>query len=93
MSDHWTEGGAGAIALARAVVAACDKTADFRFLYPLEWAIKKKIERIADEMYGAEGVDYKPAAEAKIALYTRFGYGGLPICMAKTHLTLSHNPA
>ena len=93
MSDHWTEGGAGAIALARAVIAACGKPADFRFLYPLEWGIKKKIERIAVEMYGAEGVDYKPAAEAKIALYTRLGYAGLPICMAKTHLSLSHNPA
>jgi len=93
MSDHWTEGGAGAIALARAVIAACAKPADFRFLYPLEWDIKKKIERIAVEMYGAEGVDYKPAAEAKIALYTRLGYAGLPICMAKTHLSLSHNPA
>jgi formyltetrahydrofolate synthetase len=93
MSDHWTEGGAGAVALARAVIAACGKPADFRFLYPLEWDIKKKIERIAVEMYGADGVDYKPAAEAKIALYTRLGYAGLPICMAKTHLSLSHNPA
>ena len=93
MSDHWTEGGAGAVALARAVIAACGKPADFRFLYPLEWDIKKKIETIAVEMYGAEGVDYKPAAEAKIALYTRLGYAGLPICMAKTHLSLSHNPA
>ncbi|MGZ5453459.1 MAG: formate--tetrahydrofolate ligase, partial [Candidatus Aminicenantales bacterium] len=64
-----------------------------RFLYPLEWDIKKKIERIAVEMYGAAGVDYAPAAEAKIALYTKLGYAGLPICMAKTHLSLSHNPA
>ncbi|MGZ5439575.1 MAG: formate--tetrahydrofolate ligase, partial [Candidatus Aminicenantales bacterium] len=49
--------------------------------------------RIAVEMYGAAGVDYAPAAEAKIALYTKLGYAGLPICMAKTHLSLSHNPA
>jgi formyltetrahydrofolate synthetase len=93
MSDHWTEGGAGAVALARAVIAASGKPSAFRFLYPLEWDIKKKIETIAVEMYGAAGVDYKPAAEAKIALYTRLGYAGLPICMAKTHLSLSHNPA
>ncbi len=93
MSDHWSRGGAGAVALAKAVMAACDKPAAFRFLYPLEWDIKKKIERIAVEMYGAEGVDYAPAAEAKIALYTKLGYDRLPICMAKTHLSLSHNPA
>jgi len=93
MSDHWTEGGAGAVALAEAVIAACAQPANFRFLYPLEWDIKKKIERIAVEMYGAAGVDYAPAAEAKIALYTKLGYAGLPICMAKTHLSLSHNPA
>jgi formyltetrahydrofolate synthetase len=93
MSDHWAEGGAGAVALAKSVMAACGKPSEFRFLYPLEWDIKKKIERIAVEMYGAGGVDYKPAAEAKIALYTRLGYAGLPICMAKTHLSLSHNPA
>jgi methylenetetrahydrofolate dehydrogenase (NADP+)/methenyltetrahydrofolate cyclohydrolase/formyltetrahydrofolate synthetase len=93
MSDHWAEGGAGAVALAKSVIAASGKPADFRFLYPLEWDIKKKIETIAVEMYGAEGVDYAPAAEAKIALYTKLGYDRLPICMAKTHLSLSHNPA
>jgi methylenetetrahydrofolate dehydrogenase (NADP+) / methenyltetrahydrofolate cyclohydrolase / formyltetrahydrofolate synthetase len=93
MSDHWAEGGAGSVALARAVIAACEKPADFRFLYPLEWDIKKKIETIAVEMYGAAGVDYAPAAEAKIGLYTRLGYDRSPICMAKTHLSLSHNPA
>jgi formyltetrahydrofolate synthetase len=93
LSDHWAEGGAGAVALAEAVIAACARPANFRFLYPLEWDIKRKIERIAVEMYGAAGVDYEPAAEAKIALYTRLGYAGLPICMAKTHLSLSHNPA
>jgi len=93
MADHWAEGGAGAVALAKAVMAACDRPSDFRFLYPLDWDIKRKIETIAVEMYGAAGVDYEPAAEAKIALYTKLGYGRLPICMAKTHLSLSHNPA
>ena len=93
MADHWAEGGAGAVALAKAVMAACAKPGNFRFLYPLEWDIKKKIETIATEIYGAEGVDYRPEAEAKIARYTRLGFDKLPICMAKTHLSLSHNPA
>ena len=93
MSDHWAEGGAGAVDLAKAVMAACRKAGNFRFLYPLEWDIKKKIETIATRIYGASGVDYEPAAEAKIELYTRLGYARLPICMAKTHLSLSHNPA
>ncbi|MBE3129763.1 MAG: formate--tetrahydrofolate ligase [Acidobacteria bacterium] len=92
MSDHWAEGGAGAIALAKAVIAACAKPGNFRFLYPLEWDIKKKIETIATRIYGADGVDYTPEAEAKIELYTRLGFDKLPICMAKTHLSLSHNP-
>jgi methylenetetrahydrofolate dehydrogenase (NADP+) / methenyltetrahydrofolate cyclohydrolase / formyltetrahydrofolate synthetase len=92
MADHWAEGGAGAVALARAVMAACEKPAQFKFLYPLEWDIKKKIETIATEIYGADGVDYTPEAEAKIELYTRLGFDKLPICMAKTHLSLSHNP-
>ena len=93
MSDHWAEGGVGAIALAEAVIAACAKPGNFRFLYPLEWDIKKKIETIATQIYGADGVDYTPEAEAKIELYTRLGFDKLPICMAKTHLSLSHNPA
>ena len=92
MSDHWAEGGAGAVALAKAVIAACGKPGNFRFLYPLEWDIKKKIETIATQIYGADGVDYTPEAEAKIELYTRLGFDKLPICMAKTHLSLSHNP-
>ena len=92
MADHWAEGGAGAVALAKAVMAACEKPSNFKFLYPLEWDIKKKIETIAAEIYGADGVDYTPEAEAKIDLYTRLGFDKLPICMAKTHLSLSHNP-
>ncbi len=92
-STHWAEGGAGAVALAKAVIAACGKPTDFKFLYPLEWDIKKKIETIATQIYGADGVDYTPEAEAKVALYTRLGFDKLPICMAKTHLSLSHDPA
>ena len=93
MADHWAEGGAGAVALAEAVMDACQKPTDFKFLYPLEWDIKKKIETIATRIYGADGVDYSPEAEAKVALYTRLGFDRLPICMAKTHLSLSHDPA
>ncbi|HPW16886.1 MAG TPA: formate--tetrahydrofolate ligase [Candidatus Aminicenantes bacterium] len=91
-STHWADGGAGAVALAKAVMAACRKPSDFKFLYPLEWDIKRKIETIATQIYGADGVDYTPEAEAKVALYTRLGFDKLPICMAKTHLSLSHDP-
>ncbi len=91
--EHWARGGAGAIELAEAVIAACDKKSEFKFLYPLDSTIKQKIETIATRVYGAAGVDYVPEAEAKIALYEKLGYGKLPICMAKTHLSLSHNPA
>jgi formyltetrahydrofolate synthetase len=92
MTDHWAQGGAGAVELAKAVVAACDKPADFRFLYPLEMSIKQKIETIVVKMYGGAGAEYSPEAEKKIDLYTRQGFDKLPICMAKTHLSLSHDP-
>ena len=62
--------------------------ANFQFLYPLELSIKEKIETICKEIYGADGVDYSPEAEAKIELYTRLGFDKLPLCMAKTHLSL-----
>jgi formate--tetrahydrofolate ligase len=86
------EGGAGGVELAEAVVAACELPKDFRLLYPDDASIKEKIETIATEIYGADGVDYLPAAEAKIKLYTELGYSNLPMCMAKTHLSLSHDP-
>jgi len=92
-SEHWAKGGAGARDLAEAVLAACDKPSDFKFLYPLDIPIKEKIEAIATKVYGADGVDYLPDAEAKIKQYTALGYDDLPICMAKTHLSLSHDPA
>jgi len=90
---NWAMGGEGAIDLARAVMRVCERPATFRFLYDLDDSIKQKIEIIAREVYGADGVDYSPEAEARIASFTRFGYGHLPICMAKTHLSLSHDPA
>ncbi|MRS05845.1 formate--tetrahydrofolate ligase, partial [bacterium] len=92
VSNHWEEGGEGAIKLAEAVVKAANKPSSFQFLYPLDWSIKQKIETIAREVYGADGVDYMPEAEERIAEYTRLGFDKLPICMAKTHLSLSHDP-
>ncbi len=91
-STHWADGGQGAAALAEAVVEACEKPSDFKFLYPLEWTIKQKIEHIAKEIYGADGVNFEPQAEEQIANYEKAGFGKLPICMAKTHLSLSHDP-
>ncbi len=92
-SNVWMWGGKGGAALAEAVVAACEKPSDFKFLYPLDLPIRDKIETIATKVYGADGVDYAPEAEAKVKLYTKLGYDKLPINMAKTHLSLSHNPA
>ena len=89
----WAKGGQGGIELAQAVVAACDQPSQFRFLYPLEASIKEKIETIATKIYGADGVDYMPAAERKIKMYTEMGFDKLPINMAKTHLSLSHDPS
>ncbi len=91
MSNHWAEGGAGAVALGKAVIAACEKPSKFQFLYPLEMGIKQKIETIVREIYGGAGVEYLPEAEKKIALYDRLGFNKLPMCMAKTHLSLSHD--
>ena len=92
VSRHWMEGGAGAVALAEAVVKVAEKPSDFKFLYPLDISIKDKIEIICKEIYGADGVDYSPEAEEKIEIYTRLGFDNLPLCMAKTHLSLSHDP-
>ncbi|HOC22925.1 MAG TPA: formate--tetrahydrofolate ligase [Anaerolineaceae bacterium] len=91
--DHYAKGGAGALELGKAVMKAAQEPSKFEFLYPLEAPIKEKIEIIAREVYGADGVDYSELAEERIREYTRLGYDQLPICMAKTHLSLSHDPA
>jgi len=91
VSRHWMEGGKGAVALAEAVIQACEKPSNFKFLYPLELSIKEKIEIVCKEIYGADGVDYLPEAEEKIALYTKLGFDKLPLCMAKTHLSFTHD--
>ena len=90
LSQVWANGGDGGRELAAAVIAAAEKPNDFHFLYQDDLSIKEKIETIATNVYGADGVDYEPAAEKKIAQYTEWGYGNLPVCMAKTHLSLSH---
>lgn len=92
VASHWEFGGEGAVNLAKAVVKAANQPRDFRFLYSLDLSIKEKIETIAREVYGADGVDFSPEAEDQIADYTRLGYTNLPICMAKTHLSLSDDP-
>src|SRR3990172_2546603 len=92
LSEVWAKGGEGGTELAEAVVRACDKPSNFKLLYPDDYSIKQKIETIATEIYGAAGVDFSPAAEAKVKLYTEMGLSHLAICMAKTHLSLSHDP-
>ncbi len=92
VANHWAEGGAGATDLARIVVEAANEPSDFHFLYELEQPIKTKIETIAREIYGAGEVIYEAKAESQIRHYERSGFGNLPICMAKTHLSLSADP-
>jgi len=92
VSEVWEKGGEGGLELAEKVIKACEKEKNFQFLYPLQWDIKKKIETIATKIYGAEKVEYSSLAEEKIKLYTKWGFSNLPICMAKTHLSLSHDP-
>jgi formyltetrahydrofolate synthetase len=91
--ENYMKGGAGAVELGKAVMKAAEQPSKFQFLYELDRPIKEKIEIIARDVYGADGVDYSPLAEERIAEYTRLGYDKLPICMAKTHLSLSHDAA
>lgn len=93
VSTHWGEGGKGAIPLAKAVIRACEQSNNFSFLYPLDLSIKEKIEIIAKKMYGAGKIEYSELAEKQIKNYTHAGFDKLPICMAKTQLSLSHDPA
>jgi methylenetetrahydrofolate dehydrogenase (NADP+)/methenyltetrahydrofolate cyclohydrolase/formyltetrahydrofolate synthetase/formate--tetrahydrofolate ligase len=92
VADHWQKGGQGAEALARAVAAACDKPKRFGLLYPAEATIREKIETIATRVYLADRVVYDRPAEQQIDTCERNGMGHLPVCMAKTHLSLSHDP-
>jgi len=92
ISDVWAKGGEGGMDLAKAVIKAAEKPSNFKFLYPLDISIKEKIEKIATEIYGAGKVEYAPLADKNIAMYEKLDYGNLPLCMAKTHLSLSHDP-
>ncbi len=88
----FAQGGEGAIDLAEAVVAACEQPTTFDVLTPNDATLKEQIEAIAVRLYGAEGVDYLPQAVKDIARMDELGFGRLPVCMAKTHLSLSHDP-
>ncbi|XP_076155825.1 C-1-tetrahydrofolate synthase, cytoplasmic [Alosa pseudoharengus] len=89
---HWAEGGAGAVALGEAVQKASEAPSNFRFLYDTELPIADKIRIIAQKIYGADDIELLPEAQQKVERYTRQGFANLPICMAKTHLSLSHEP-
>jgi len=93
VSTHYTDGGRGAEALAEAVVAACDHDNGVRFLYELDEPIDRKIHTIATKVYGAADVQYEQLAHRQIRQLIEWGYDKLPICMAKTHLSLSHDPS
>jgi len=94
VSRHFAGGGAGAEDLARAVWSAAEEGApDFRLLYPDDIPLREKIETVAVRIYGARGVDELPAATKALKLYEDLGFGNLPVCMAKTHLSLSHDPS
>lgn len=92
-SNHWAEGGKGAIELAKGVVAASEKPKDFKLLYNLEGSVQERIERIGKIMYGAEKVEFSELAQKKVDTYVKQGFGNLPICVAKTQYSLSHDPA
>lgn len=91
VSRHWSDGGKGATELAEMVVAAAEAPSEFRYLYELEQPIAKKIEAIATKIYGADGIELSSQAAKQIKDYEANGFGNLPICMAKTHLSLSHD--
>ena len=88
----FAQGGDGAIDLANAVVEACEQPNDFHLLTPEGTPLREQIEAIATRLYGADGVDFLPQAEKDLARMDALGFGALPVCMAKTHLSLSHDP-
>lgn len=92
-ANHWAQGGLGAVRLAEAVIEACKDESTFRFLYDLNLPLTEKMTIIAKEMYGADGISLSSEAQAEVDRYERQGYGSLPICMAKTALSLSDDPS
>jgi formate--tetrahydrofolate ligase len=93
VTTNFRDGGSGAAALAEAVVAAADEPSQFRFLYPTDAPLREKIETIATRVYGADGIDVLPAAAKGLDLFEANGFGDLPICIAKTHLSISSDPS
>jgi formate--tetrahydrofolate ligase len=91
--SHFSDGGAGAVELAEAVAEAAEEPTEFAFLYPDEAPLREKIETIAKEVYGARGVEYDMSASRQLDSYQKNGFGELPICMAKTHLSISSDPS
>lgn len=92
LANHWAEGGKGAIDLAHGVIAASEKPKELKLTYDLEGSVQARIEAIGQKMYGAEKVEFSELAQKKVDTYTRQGYGNLPICIAKTQYSLSHDP-
>lgn len=90
-ANHWAEGGAGAVDLARAVIAASSKPKNFKLLYGLGDTVQERIEIIGKRMYGAAAVEFSELAQKKVDTYTAQGFGDLPICIAKTQYSLSHD--
>ena len=90
---NFSDGGRGAIELAEAVAEAAEEPSGFRLLYPDAASLREKIETVASEVYGASGVEYSPLAAKQLASYERDGYGNLPVCIAKTHLSISSDPS
>jgi formate--tetrahydrofolate ligase len=93
ISQHFSEGGKGAVELAEAVAEAASQPSGFKMLYPAEASLREKIETLATKVYGADGVDYAPAAARQLDTYERSGFGSLPVCVAKTHLSISSDPS
>ncbi|PSK42320.1 hypothetical protein B9Z65_4234 [Elsinoe australis] len=93
MANHWAEGGKGAVDLAKGVIAAAEKSEpdNFKLLYSLEGSVQERIEAIAKKMYGASAVEFEELAQKKLDTYVKQGYGNLPICVAKTQYSLSHD--
>ena len=92
LANHWAEGGKGAVDLGKGVIAASEKPKNFKLLYDLDGSVQERIEAIGKEMYGAEAVEFSELAQKKVDQYTKQGFGNLPICIAKTQYSLSHDP-
>lgn len=92
-ANHWAEGGKGAVDLAKGVIAASEQEKNFKLLYSLDGSVQERIERIGKVMYGAEKVEFSELAQKKVDTYQKQGFGNLPICIAKTQYSLSHDPA